>query len=169
MKVLIAIDQTRAAGQVVESVLRRKWNTDTQFRVLTVVEPATTHLNDFADTEIREAAHELDVRINKRANRLLREARSLLMYKLPDCQVQTELRIGEAQTEILTTAVEWLPDKIIMGASRGVANERHPGSVASAVAGHATSAVELVQVLACDGLISTIHHGCDDNLPGLTH
>jgi nucleotide-binding universal stress UspA family protein len=144
MKVIVAIDQTVYWKQVVQAVIERHWPHDTTFRVLTVM-PAL-EWKDLDALESSEIFRELLKARQKTAEEILREARELLSKNIDDCSVHTELRQGSPRSEILDAAVEWMADKIMLGAHGHMPNRLFPGTVSRSVAQHAQCSVELIRL-----------------------
>ena len=143
MKVIVAIDQSEYWPQVIESVLRRKWPKDTQFKVLTVIAPFQwEHANpatwEKSAKEIYEARHQS-------AQKILTGARHMLEKGIPNAQVHVDLEQGSPRDRILRAAIEWMADKILLGA-HGHSPNRLFGVVPSSVATHAPCSVELVRL-----------------------
>lgn len=147
MKVIIAIDQSAFAQQVVDSVLRHNWPEDTTFKVLTVIEPS--QLDEFGAGKWEDLISAVQERRCKTASEVLNQARQKIQAKLPGCSVHTELRQGKARTEIVDAASEWMADKIIVGAHGRSPNRLMlAGTVPAAVAQNAHCTVELVRLAA---------------------
>jgi nucleotide-binding universal stress UspA family protein len=135
MKVLIAIDCSCFAIQVLEYVTRRTWTSHSEFRLITVVE---SHAH--WDTK-QQLLHQCQVILDDRIKYLAK--------KLPESQVTGEVIEGSASTFIAEAAQEWHADLIVIGShgDTGV-RQAHIGSVAAAVVNHAPCTVEVVKVRA---------------------
>lgn len=145
MKVIVAIDQSVFAQQVVDSVLRHRWPDDTSFKLLTVVEPG--QLEEFGADRWKDLLSAVAEQRDKTAMEVLNNARQLIQSKFPECSVHTEIRRGKARAEIVDSASEWMADKIILGAHGRAPNRlMHPGTVPAAVAQNAHCTVELVRL-----------------------
>ena len=66
------------------------------------------------------------------------------MSGIASAQVHVELKEGSAREQIVRSAIDWMPDKIIVGA-HGYAPNRLFGAVPRAVAIHAPCSVELIK------------------------
>ena len=148
MKAIVAIDQTASWKKIVEEVGKRRWPRDTSFRILTVLPP--NNWKQFESPKSTEILREIFKMRRKAAENILREAREILSSKVVDCIVHTDLRQGSPRIEILDAAVDWMADKIILGAHGRSPNRLFPGSVSRSVAEHAQCSVELVPLKACD-------------------
>ena len=147
MKVIVAIDDSPYSHKVVEKVARRHWPRDTEFRVLTVVEPVT--LEEYGKGKWGEVIAEVVDRRKHEALGLCDHARQKLQSHIPDCIVHYEVREGSPKAQIVDAAVEWSADKIIVGAhGKGVCPRFLLGSVSRAVAAHAPCSVEIVRAKA---------------------
>jgi nucleotide-binding universal stress UspA family protein len=54
MKIIIAVDDSPSSSELIRSVISRKWPADTNFKILTVLEPSCV---SYADMSISEYAH----------------------------------------------------------------------------------------------------------------
>jgi len=144
MRVIIAIDQTNYWKQVVDAVIKRHWPKDTSFRVMTVLP-----LIEWKDVEglgSSEILQEIIKMRHKAAENILHQAREQLIEKIADCSAHTDLRQGSPRGEILDAAVEWMADKIVLGAHGHAPNRLLPGAVSRSVAQHARCSVELIRL-----------------------
>jgi nucleotide-binding universal stress UspA family protein len=146
MKVMVAIDQSAFWPQVMDALLSRDWLPGTQFKILTVVEPLPFRWEDIADEEWKNRAHELAEKRRCAAEKVVLDARYKLQHQVSDCIVHTDVRQGRARDEIVNAALDWVPDKIILGAHGRSANRLFPGAVSHTVARHAPCSVELVRL-----------------------
>ncbi len=144
MKVIVALDRTEFAGQIVEAVSKRRWPIDTQFKLLTVLEPlqwqaaSCIEWNELAQTVLERRKHHADD--------ILSDARQKLKSAIDHSVVHFEVRNGSAREEIITAATEWMADKIILGAHGHSPNRLITGGVSHSVAQHATCSVELIRL-----------------------
>ncbi len=145
MKVIVAIDQSVYAQQIIDSMLRQHWPEGTNFKILTVVEP--TQLDEFGAYKWKDLLIAVADQRCKAASEVLSQAREQLQSKLPDCLVHTEIRHGKARKEIVEAAAEWMADKIVVGAHGRSPNRLMlAGTVPAAVAQNAHCTVELVRL-----------------------
>lgn len=144
MRVIVALDRTEFADQVVEAVCSRQWPIDTQFKLLTVLEPlqwqaeSCIEWNDLAETVLKRRKHHAD--------EILIESRQKLARTISKSLIHFEVRIGSAREEIITAATEWMADKIILGAHGHSPNRLLTGGVSHSVAQHAACSVELIRL-----------------------
>lgn len=144
MKVIVAIDDSPYSQKVIDKVAQQRWPRDTEFKVLTVVEPAS--LEALARERWAELIGKVSEKRKEAARKLCQEAREKLSSHIRDARVHYEIRQGAPRAEIVDAAVEWEADKIIIGAhGRGVCPRFIMGSVSSAVVQHAPCTVEIVR------------------------
>lgn len=143
MKVIVAIDDSAYSERVIETISKRKWPADTEFRVLTVLE-------DFPDMDFEErmesaVAEAIGTR-EKFASDYCEKARESLEQAIPKSRVHFEVREGKPKAEIIDSAVEWGADRIIIGAhGTGICPRFFIGSVSRAVVKHAPCSVDVVR------------------------
>lgn len=146
MKVLVAIDQSDFRKQILDSVAGQKWPAETQFKLLTIIEPLPFHWEQICFDDWKVTAHEILQKRRTNANKVLAEAREAILQKLPACHVHTELRYGRAVDELICTASEWTPDKLILGAHGRSPNRLFPSAVTTTVTSHADCTIEIVRL-----------------------
>ncbi len=133
MKVLIAIDCSGFAIQVLDYVTKRDWSSNTEFRLATFVQ---SHAHW---TTKHQLLHQCQLIIDERVK--------YLAQKLPKTKVSGEVVEGSPATLITETANEWHADLIVIGSHGDTgARQAHIGSVAAAVVNHAPCTVEVVKV-----------------------
>jgi len=147
MKVIVALDQSVYASQVIAAVIHRRWHKDTAIKLLTVVEPLPFEWEQVCSPNWKKIAQEIQAQRKKDAEGMLASARKELEANVPSCTVHMEIRHGRAREEIVDAAVEWLADKIVVGAHGQSPNRLFPGSVSRSVAQHATCSVELIRLV----------------------
>ena len=133
LKVLVAVDSSDFATEILRSVANRDWKPSTEILVLTVVEPC-------ADWEAREEfLHQSQVILDDRIKQL--------QNALPQCKIIGEVIDGTASQAIISTATNWLADLIVIG-FYGESGPRHSkiGSVASAVIDGASCSVDVIKL-----------------------
>ncbi|MBX9949680.1 MAG: universal stress protein [Candidatus Obscuribacterales bacterium] len=144
MKVIIAIDESVYSKKVLEEVAARKWPADTAFKILSVVEPVKLDEVDCDNWSL--LAKEAFSRREKFADKLCMEGREMLSKKHPDCNFHVEVRKGDPRHEIIEAAVDWMADKILIGAHGHDLCERFVwGGVSRAIAMKAPCSVEVVR------------------------
>jgi len=144
MKVIIAVDESAYSKKVIEEVASRRWPADTAFKILSVVEPIK--LEDADCDSWTQLAKEAFSRREKFADKICMEGRELLAEKHPDCNVHVEVRKGDPRHEIIEAAVDWMADKILIGAhGRDLCDRFVWGGVSRAVALKAPCSVEVVR------------------------
>ncbi len=132
-KLLVAIDASKYASEVIEQVQKRNWSKDTQILLITVLE----------EDRIWEAAsqymHQCQIILETHAKRL--------QEHLPHCKIRHECMEGKPAEKIVESAAEWQADLLIIG-SHGDTGVRaaHVGSVAANVVNIAPCSVEVIKV-----------------------
>ncbi len=156
MKVIIAIDQSAYWIQIIESVLKRPWPADTQFKVLTVIAPF--QWEHFNTPEWEKSAKRIYEARKEAAHEMAMHARKMLQDNIPNAQVHVEIDHGSPRDQILRAAVGWMADKIVIGAHGDAAN-RLFGAVPQAMATHAPCSIELVRLTnpSCDDVRELVH------------
>jgi nucleotide-binding universal stress UspA family protein len=146
MKVLAAIDDWPYSGQMIDSILKSHFPKNMKFRVVTVLEPLSFWSNGFGPSEFSTALTQIHERRQQAAKKLCEEVCHKLGNSTKCASVSYEVREGTASTEIVNAAVDWLADKIIIGAHDGDVCPRYLlGSVSRAVVDHAPCSVEIVR------------------------
>jgi len=140
MKVIVAIDQTDYSRQIIDSLVKHSWPKDTAFKLITVIEP-----QQWEQPKWRQLAAEVFTQLEEAAINLLKKARSRLEEEVPDCTIHIEVRQGSAKDELLKAAIDWMPDKIVVGA-HGHSPNRLLGSVPRTLSRRAPCSVELVRL-----------------------
>ncbi|HEY9732575.1 MAG TPA: universal stress protein [Drouetiella sp.] len=144
MKVIVAIDQTESADQVLETVCAAYWTPDTQFKVLTVIQPLQWESVPCIEWN-KEAAKFFEER-RKFAEETVRRAKKQIQNACPHCKVKVEVRCGDPKEEITEAAVEWMADRMILGAHGNSPNRFFRGSVARSVSQYCACSVQLVRL-----------------------
>lgn len=144
MKVIVAIDDSAYSKHVLDTCLLRQWPHDTEFRLLSVIEPLP--VADLGHTQHALLLEKLEADRKHRLEKYLTDARHKLAGSIPGSRVHFELRHGHAKSEIIDSAVEWSADRIILGAhGHDLCPRFLTGSVSRAVATHAPCSVEIVR------------------------
>lgn len=132
MKILVAVDSSDFADEVLRRIVKRSWSENSKFLVITVVE--VTGKEDIDRPMLHQAQIILDERVNVLAKKLHHH-------------VSGEVIEGNADSMILKTAKSWDADLIILGShgDTGVRRDRL-GSVAAAVVNEAPCSVEVIKI-----------------------
>jgi nucleotide-binding universal stress UspA family protein len=143
MRILLAVDGSEYSAQAVKAVIERPWPSNTFVRVMHAIDTPTppvvgeiTYVGDDMEA-VRQA--------NQKAGEELvaRVANSLDNAKL---KVETVVREGKPEFEIVEEAKEWRSDLIVIGSHGYTGFKRLVlGSVAQSVVGHAPCSVEVVR------------------------
>ena len=145
MKVLLALDDSSHSALALENVLARPWTADTQFMVLTVLEPFHP---DFAGWEISavDQAMAYAERQKADAGKYASVCAAKLSEKFGGERVSFESLEGRIKETIIQAAIDWQADLLIMGSHGRTGIERFLlGSVSQAVVSHAPCSVEIVK------------------------
>ena len=140
MKVMIAVDDSKYAKQFVNDLVKRNWPRNTNFKLVTIIEPL--HLSE--SEQHRNLAYELDEKRKKAAQKLLKELKASL-DKIPESVVHFEIREGSADREIVDIAVEWEPDRLMIGAVGKNNRTNELGSTARSVVSNSPCTIEVVR------------------------
>lgn len=142
MKVVLAVDDSVYSQEVINAVIDRQWPIDTEFKVLSVLEPLDCCLDD----KFQDLFLDINEKRNKAANHLAKSVREKIEATIPGVKVHYEVRTGNPKSEVVDAAVEWCADRIMIGAHghRGCPHNLI-GSVSRAVATHAPCTVEIVR------------------------
>lgn len=144
MKVLVGIDDSPYSRHVVDTVLKRHWLADTQFKIVTVLEPP--YIGDEDDIAWKEQLKSLRTRRHEHMTRLCSEIRDRLEQHIPTAKAHFEIRDGDPKVEIIDAAVDWPADQILVGAhGRNICPHFLLGSVSKTIAAHAPCSVEIVR------------------------
>lgn len=144
MKVLVAIDDSPYSERVIEKVAKRHWAKDTEFKILTVVEPVAAE--EYGQGKWADVISSVSERRKESAKHLCQKARAEIEKHVPSAIAHYEIRQGSARSEIVDAACEWSADRVILGAhGHGICPRFILGSVSAAVAAHAPCSVEIVR------------------------
>lgn len=144
MKVLVAVDDSPYSKHVIDTVLRRHWPEDTQFKILTVLE--APYIDDSDEPQWKEQLIALQSRRHKHMSKLCSEIRDRIESHISNAKAHFEIREGDPKVEIIDAAVDWPADQVLVGAhGRNICPHFLLGSVSRTVAAHAPCSVEIVR------------------------
>ncbi|CAN5640048.1 universal stress protein [soil metagenome] len=143
MKVIVALDQTDYAKHIVDAVASSHYPLDTQIKILTVVEPL--HWDSACCLEWNKEAANAQEKRKHLANEIAMGARLKIQKASPHCNVHVEIRFGDPKEEIITSATEWMADRLIVGAHGHSPNRFFHGSVARSIAQYCGCTVQLIR------------------------
>lgn len=144
LKILLATDGSACSNAAVRSVAERPWAKETEFRILSVVEPSAPLFRPpyFSPERMRE----LRGQDMKRAQQAICVAETILSGAGIEFTSTIAVPAATAKELILSEAAEWNADLIVVGSHgrRGVSRVLL-GSVSEAVALHAQCSVEIIR------------------------
>jgi nucleotide-binding universal stress UspA family protein len=143
MKVIVAVDQSEYASQIIDAVLTRPWPQNVSFKLLTVVVPFQWEQIDLPGWS--SLAKDVYDKRTETALKMLQKDRARLAEQVGEGSVHVDIRHGSAREEILKAATEWMPDKIVVGA-HGHSPNRLLGSVPRALSRLSPCSVELIRL-----------------------
>ena len=143
MKVLVAIDDSVCSQNTLEYIMKRAWNEDDHFMVLSVVEPIPVEVGVGF---MPPPSGEIEQGLYDDAARLVAKAGALLHEKFPKLLVEVKVSTGLAAETICNVAAAFDADLILMG-SHGRKGISHffLGSVAEEVLKKSPCSVEVVK------------------------
>lgn len=144
MKVLVAVDDSPYSNHVIDTVLRRHWSPDTQFKIVTVLE--APYVGDDDDDKWKQQLSELQSRRHGHMTKLCSEIRERIESHIAGAKAHFEIREGDPKVEIIDAAIDWSAEHILVGAhGRNICPHFLIGSVSRAIATHAPCSVEIVR------------------------
>jgi nucleotide-binding universal stress UspA family protein len=153
LRILVATDGSPHAENAISAVTRRRWPTDTQVRVVSIVQPlvpavpvlipaleTSTYVSEAAFHTIEEADKRERERLHKAANG------AGLNLQRADIESTAILLEGVPWKELVGEAERWHANTIFIGArGLGAMDRLLLGSVSTAVLTHARCSVEVVR------------------------
>jgi len=144
MRVLVAIDDSECSGEAFESVLKRHWSPDTQFKLLNVLEPL--HWQYPLEESFAAALIEYHEELKLSAHALIKGQMDRLNLVFGEHNVSGCVMEGSVGESILAFAKTWKADLIVLGShGRNGLQKMILGSVADKVSRHAACSVEIVK------------------------
>ena len=144
MKVMIALDDSLYSNQIIKGVLKRPWPANCEFKLITVLEPL--HLN--VEERQKKMVSEVQEMRREAARQYMTDVKKEFA-KFAGSKVHFEIREGTPSREIIDSAVEWEPDRIVVGAfGRGSKERKNTaalGSTSQTVATHSPCTVEVIR------------------------
>ncbi len=144
VRILLAVDGSQNAEQVVKTVAGRHWSEKTEIRLIAVDDPFTRPEVGYIIWNLAEDKPEESEKSREWISKVIEKPAEIL--KSAGLDVSHHIRWGDAANVILDEAEEWNADTIFVGA-RGVGRLKRflLGSVSSAVAARAHCSVEVVR------------------------
>lgn len=133
MKILIALDSSSYADEIVHQVASRSWPDRSEFLLMTAV--PTSHVWEAQDQYLVQSG------------RILEKRAEALRGKLRHCSVSSDVIQQDAHSAINQAATDWDADLVVIG-SHGDTGYRASalGSVAAAVANKSPCSVEIIKL-----------------------
>jgi len=145
MKVLIAIEDKKFGKTIIDFVLKNKWNSNTKFKILHVIEPY--ELDQELDITYLPFLDETKEQTRKTAKCLVDNIAVRLKNRLVTSSVESVVLEGHAKEQLLDVAEKWKADLICLGTHGRKGLSRFLlGSVSQAVVSHAPCAVLVVKI-----------------------
>lgn len=145
MKVLIAIETSQCSQAAFDAVARRPWPENTEFQIVTVVEPLIVGYV-FADSASSRAVEEAQAAYVNSCRQFLGEKTRILSECFADKAVSCRVLEGRVADSIVDEAKRMQADLIVLGSHgrRGL-SRLFLGSVAEKVATLAPCSIEIVR------------------------
>jgi nucleotide-binding universal stress UspA family protein len=141
MKVMIALDDSPAAGDIMDSVIHRQWPKGTEFFLIHVIESTTGWFSalDYEGSPFSEhAINAAQIRMHDLSMQLKR--------RLPQFRVNHDVLIGGVAAQIVQASKEMGVDLIILGhQGMSACGGADLGSVAVKVVQRSTCSVEVIK------------------------
>jgi nucleotide-binding universal stress UspA family protein len=159
MKILIAIDGSECSLLALDTVKERHWSIKTEFRIITVVDPATYVQSSFGPICV-EPMLQVQIEFEKCCRQLVEEKQQALKAAFPNSPITADVILGPIAASIIDDAKEWGADLIVVGShGRTGVQKFFLGSVAERVASHAPCSIEIVKQK-LDAAKSKLSHEC---------
>lgn len=149
MKILVAVDGAPCSKFAAESLIHRVWQTDTTFKIISVVEPFHPELAGWnsgfvpAAVEAQKERFEESCRLVRETAAQLRASSSISGSEIT---VEEEVLEGHVKEKIVETARQWGADLIVMGShGRHGVEKLFLGSISQGVLSDAPCSVEIVK------------------------
>lgn len=140
---MIAVDESAYARKFLKAVVDRTWPDGCQFKLITVIEP----LELSNEKKHEEVLCEIRQKRMEAAQKFLAASRAELQ-NVSGANVHFEIREGHPLEQIIDSAVQWEPERLIVGAhgSGKSGIKKTVGNVSRSVALHSPCTVEIVRV-----------------------
>ena len=146
MNILLAIDDSPHSSAALEAVLARPWPEESQFKVISVVEPFHPEYAGW-HTSYVPLAIEAQKELLDSTKNLVEKMGESLREQFGDDNVTHAVLEGYIKDKIIEVAKEWNADLIVMGShGRRGFTKFLLGSVSEAVVSHAPCSVEIVKL-----------------------
>lgn len=145
MKVLIAIDDSEYSEAAVQSVLDRPWPANSEFMIMTVVEPIYTEYA-YPEGQVLEASKEAQMQLIANRQDLLGSTVRRLRKAFPDLEASCWLFEGGIAETIVKEAKDWPADLLVLGShGRTGLMKLFMGSISEQIATALPCSLEIVK------------------------
>ena len=132
MNIVLAVDDSRYAEEVLQFVLKQHWFDNAHFTILHVIEPMM--VGSYLSVLPSPIIDEIKERAQKTGTELLNNIAAKLRQSHPEAEVNIELIEGFAREEIINFAKKWPAELVIVGShGRTAVMSLLQGSVSQAV------------------------------------
>lgn len=146
MKVLIALDQSECSEMALQSVLKRTWPANSEFRLISVFEPVASTCVGWHAAYVPVTLIEAEQTMRRDRKKYIEQKVTEAKACLTDSKIDGRLIDGYPWQEIVDDAKAWNADLIVLGShGRAGLSRLFLGSVAEAVARHAGCSVEIIK------------------------
>lgn len=144
MKILIAVDDSEYSQAALESIASRIWEPDTQFTVMSVVEPAVPDYAAWHMTYTPVLYEAIAERVDD-VKSMVHDKVAFLQERLPGHTIAGDVVEGPIRYSIWDKAKNWHADFIIMGSHGRTGMAKFlMGSVSESVAKGAPCSIEII-------------------------
>src|SRR5688572_7288758 len=152
MKVLIALDGSPCSEQAFNYILTSHWTEQTEFKIVSVVEPLAAQAVGWHATYLGPGLVDLERQMFDQTNAMVKDKVQNLLKAKPGVKASGEVLTGGIWQSIIDESKSWSADLIVLGShGRSGLSKILLGSVAAAVAEHARCSVEIIKGVACHG------------------
>ncbi len=145
MKIILAIDDSPTSDKVVDSVLERDWPANTEFKIITVLEPVCVSFKDVTISEFSHTAAEIYEQRKNDAGHLCEKVCKKIESTFPQTSTVYQIKDGAPWAEIVKEAEAWSADSILVGShGKDICPTNRPGSVGRAVVEHSPCSVTVI-------------------------
>ncbi len=146
MKILIALDQSECSDMAIKSVFNRNWPETAEFRLISIFEPVANMCVGWHAAYVPVVMIEAEQTMLSDRKKYIEKKVDETKAHFPKNTVSGKVIDGYAWHAIVDEAKNWNADLIIVGShGRSGFSRLFLGSVAEAVASHASCSVEIIK------------------------